>query len=252
MRIDTHVHMPSQHNIWGIEHFSAREYLNFMDSLEIDKAFILPLDGLFFSARECNDALAKWCDADRSRLIPFFTFEPRDLRAREEITRCFETLGMKGVKLHTWLQGFRPTEECFLPLAEYLAELELPVLFHDGTPPYSTPLQIAEIAREFPKLKVVLGHGGLYDFSEETIAAANAYPNLSISMTSLPTFYMQKLIEKVDHNQLMFGSDGGLNSIEKHGYVTTRWGMYEAMNIDPAVRKKIEEENPLSIIGDSI
>ena len=250
MRIDTHVHMPSQHRVWGIPHFSGSEYLAFMDSLGIDRSFILPLDGLFFSPKQCNDELARWCDVDRERLIPFFTFEPRDPLARQEITRCYETLGMRGVKLHTWLQGFRPTEDCFLPLAEYLAELGLPVLFHDGTPPYSTPLQIGELAREFPKLKVVLGHGGLYDFADEAILAAKTFSNISISMTSLPTYHMRALIEEVDETQLMFGTDGGLNSISKHGYVTTRWEMYESLGLDEGLRKKIEEENPLSLIGD--
>ena len=250
MKIDSHVHMPSQKNVWSIEHFSGKQYLNLMDQLGIDRSFILPLDGLFFDPESTNNALLEWCEIDRTRLIPFFTFEPRSAKAKEEITRCFETLGMKGVKLHTWLQGFRPTEDCMLDLAQYLAQLGLPVLFHDGTPPYSTPLQIADLARFVPNLKIILGHGGLYDFSDEAISAASQYPNIYVSMTSLPTYYMKKILAQVPIHQILFGSDGGLNSIEKHDYVQIRWSMLESLQLQEPTLKQILELNPLRVLGE--
>ena len=244
MRIDSHVHMPSRQGIWGIPFYESYKYLEFMDEVKVDCSVILPLDGLFLDPITANNELYKWCSLDTDRLIPFFTFEPRDKRSKDEIRRCFEELGMKGVKLHTWLQGFRPTEDCFIPLAEYLADLGLPVLFHDGTPPYSTPLQIAELARIVPDLRIILGHGGLYDFAQEAIIAANRHPNISISMTSLPTHHMMNLIEKVNIEQLMFGSDGGLNSLEKHSYVKSRWEMFDSLDISGSVREQILSVNP--------
>ena len=248
MRIDSHVHMPSRHGIWGIPYFSGSEYLDFMDQNGIDKSFILPLDGLFLDPHEENLALSKWCEADRNRLIPFFTFEPRSNKAKDEIRRCTQEFGMKGVKLHTWLQGFRPTEDCLIPLAEELAELEIPILFHDGTPPYSTPLQIAELARMIPELKVVLGHGGLYDFDDEAIIAVKEHSNVYISMTSLPTFYMMKLVSSLPMNRLMFGSDGGLNSMEKHGYVSLRWSLFDNLEITEGTRETIIHKTPAELV----
>jgi hypothetical protein len=32
-RVDTHAHMPSKRNVWGIEHFEAEAYLDVMDQL---------------------------------------------------------------------------------------------------------------------------------------------------------------------------------------------------------------------------
>lgn len=253
MRIDSHVHMPSRNGIWGIPFYESQNYLEFMDEIKVDCSVILPLDGLFLDPTMTNTELHNWCSRDTSRLIPFFTFEPRDKKAKDEIRRCYEELGMKGVKIHTWLQGFRPTEDCFIPLAEYLAQLGLPILFHDGTPPYSTPLQIAELARIIPELRIILGHGGLYDFAQEAIIAANRYPNISISMTSLPTHHMMALIENVRTEQLMFGSDGGLNSLEKHSYVKLRWEMFDSLDISESVRNQILSVNPQNlIVGGSV
>jgi len=240
--------MPSRNGIWGIPFFESQKYLEFMDKINVDRSVILPLDGLFLDPTVTNTELYNWSSRDTSRLIPFFTFEPRDKKAKDEIRRCYEELGMKGVKIHPWLQGFRPTEDCFIPLAEYLAQLGLPILFHDGTPPYSTPLQIAELARMIPELRIILGHGGLYDFAQEAIIAANKYPNISISMTSLPTHHMMVLIENVRTEQLMFGSDGGLNSLEKHSYVKLRWEMFDSLDISESVRNQILSVNPQKMI----
>ncbi len=250
-RVDTHAHMPSKRNVWGIEHFKADAYLDVMDKLGIDQSIILPLDGLFFDAPMCNTELAEWCATDSERLIPFFTFEPRDPGALKEIDRCINELGMRGVKLHPWLQGFRPTEDVMMPLCEKLASEGLPILFHDGTTPYSTPLQIGELARIFPTLKVVLGHGGLYDMADEAIATAQEFPNIWISMTSLPTWYMQKIIDNVSIDQLLFGSDGGLGNIDKQSYVGLRWQMFESLNLDAEMQTKILSTNPERLLRGS-
>ena len=241
--------MPSRRNVWGIDHFSGHDYLKVMDQNSINKSFILPLDGLFFDYEICNNELFQWCAAAPERLIPWFTFEPRSATALKEIDRCVLEYGMAGVKLHPWLQGFRPTEDCMLPLASRLQELNIPIVFHDGTPPYSTPLQIAELAKLFPDLKVILGHGGLYDMVDEAIVATNEYPNVYISMTSLPTGYMKRIIENVDSSQLLFGSDGGLTNLDKESYVGTRWKMFRSLDLTGEQFAQICETNPTNLIN---
>ena len=57
---------------------------------------------------------------------------------------------MRGVKLHPWLQGFSAHEPGLDPLCEVAAAAGVPILFHDGTPPFSTPLQLASLARRHP------------------------------------------------------------------------------------------------------
>ena len=135
-----------------------------------------------------------------------------------------------------------------MPLCEKLASEGIPILFHDGTTPYSTPLQIGELARIFPTLKVVLGHGGLYDMADEAIATAQEFPNIWISMTSLPTWYMQKLIENVSIDQLLFGSDGGLGNVDKQSYVGLRWQMFESLNLNTEMQSKILSTNPQRLL----
>jgi predicted TIM-barrel fold metal-dependent hydrolase len=219
-----------------------------MDKYRIDVSVVLPLDGLFFDDRTTNDEVAQWCADSDGRLVPFCTVNPREPDAADEITRCRTELRARGVKFHPWLQGFHPNEPCLVPVCETAAELDMPMLFHDGTPPYSTPLQIAALAARFPDLQVVLGHGGLYDLWPEAVAAARRYPNVHLCMTSLHPFAMQRIIDHVPTSQLMFGSDGGLASTDRHAYVEDRWRMLRELGLDDAGLDAICARNPLALL----
>ncbi len=248
MLVDFHAHEPSRRGVWGLDWFPPDDYLATMDRYGIDTTVVLPLDGLFFDEPATNDEVASWCADSDGRLVPFCTVNPRRPDAAAEIERCRLELGAMGVKFHPWLQGFHPNEPCLVPVYEMAARLGMPMLFHDGTPPYSTPLQIAEVARLVPELQVVLGHGGLYDLWPEAVAAARRHPNLHLCMTSLHSFAMQRIVESVPTGQLLFGSDGGLAAPSRQGYVEDRWRMLRELGLDDAAMRAICELNPQALL----
>jgi hypothetical protein len=248
MFVDFHTHEPSRRGVWGLEWFPGERYLEVMDRYRIDVSVVLPLDGLFFDDRSTNDEVASWCADSDGRLVPFCTVNPREPDAAAEIERCYTDLGARGVKFHPWLQGFHPNEPCVYPVCEKAAELGIPVLFHDGTPPYSTPLQIATLAARFPTLQVVLGHGGLYDLWPEAAAAAARYPNLHLCMTSLHPYAMKRLLAAVPAAQVMFGSDGGLAGADRHDYVDDRWRMLRELGLGGEEMDAICAGNPLALL----
>jgi predicted TIM-barrel fold metal-dependent hydrolase len=55
---------------------------------------------------------------------------------------------------------------------------------------------------------------------------------------------MQKLIDNVSIDQLLFGSDGGLGNVDKQSYVGLRWQMFESLNLDAEIQTKILSTNP--------
>lgn len=248
MLVDFHTHQPSLRGVWGLELFPAQEYVAVMDRYGIDRSVVLPLDGLFFDDPATNDEVASWCSDADGRLIPFCTVNPREAGAAGEIERCATELGARGIKFHPWLQGFHPNEPCMVPVCEAASELGLPMLFHDGTPPYSTPLQIGELAGRFPQLQVVLGHGGLYDLWPEAIAAARRHSNVHICMTSLHPYAMKRIVEEVPTAQLLFGSDGGLAAIDRQDYVEDRWRMLRDLALDADTMRAICDDNPRALV----
>lgn len=248
MTIDFHVHRPSRRGLWGLEDYPPDAYLELMDAMGVDSSVILPLDGLVHDARTGNDEVAAWCAAEPERLVPYCTVAPREPGAAAELRRCVEELGMRGLKLHPWLQGFHPLEAFMDPVCREAARLGVPVLLHDGTPPYSTPLQIARLAARHPEVRFVLGHGGLYDLWPEAIAAVRRHPNVYACMTSLHPQAMRHLVRALPADRLLFGTDAGLAAAGAHGYAAERWAELRALDLDPAVEQAIVAGTPAGLL----
>jgi len=206
--VDTHTHMPGK-AFSMIEGYDPENFINLLNNNGIDKAWVFTLDGLYFDPGPHNDHLIDYCSVDPQRLIPFCTVHPRYANVIDELRRCILNLGMQGVKLHPWAQTFSPLEPIMDQLGEELESLKVPVVFHDGTPPYSSPLQIAYFALRHPKLKVVLGHGGLHDLWKEAIFAAELCKNLYIIPSGTPPFGLKQIISRLSIERILFGTDAG-------------------------------------------
>lgn len=249
MTYDCHVHVPSSRGTWGLPHFGPGAYLSQMDALEVDVSLMLPFDGLYHDPTTCNDEVAQWCAAAPERLVPFGTAAPRDSSAPDEITRCVDRLGMRGFKFHPWMQAFHPLDVDMLPVYERCLDHRVPVMFHDGTPPLSTPLQVAQVAARYPGLTVILGHGGLNDLYGEAIEAARTYRNVWICMSSLHAHAMRRIVAEAPLDRIVFGSDAGLAASERHSYVDYRWSVVRDIGLPPATYRQIMEENPARLLG---
>ena len=208
MIVDSHTHMPGK-ALSLISGYDSSQFLALLDRNNINKTWVFTLDGLYFDPAPHNDALQEYCAADPNRLIPFCTVHPRYPNAVEELRRCILTLGMKGVKLHPWAQAFSPLETIMDPLGEEMESLGVPVMFHDGTPPYSSPLQIAYFARKHPGLKVILGHAGLHDLWKEAIFAAELCQNIFLVPSGTPPYGLKRLITQIPIERILFGTDAG-------------------------------------------
>jgi predicted TIM-barrel fold metal-dependent hydrolase len=247
--VDFHVHRPTRRGFWGLADYGPDAYLELMDAMGVDTSVILPLDGIVFDAPVGNDEVAAWCAYDRRRLVPFCTVAPREPGAAAELRRCVTELGMRGLKLHPWLQGFHPLEASVEPVCREAARLGVPVLLHDGTPPYSTPLQIAQLAARHPDVRFVLGHGGLHDLWPEAIAAVRRHANVYACMTSLTPRTMTRLIDALPADRLLFGTDAGLARIEDHGYARERWDELRALGLDAATERAIVADTPAALLA---
>ncbi|WP_164821772.1 amidohydrolase family protein [Paenibacillus koleovorans] len=250
MKIDFHVHQPARQPD-GTYPFTADEYIAYMDELGIDISVMLTIDGFWQDPVACNDYLAEWISRASvpGRLIAYCTVDPRKPGAADEVERCVTKLGMRGIKLHNWLQGFSPLEEFMAPVCEKAAELGIPLFFHDGTPPYSTPLQIAHLAVRHPNLNVVLGHAGLHDMWQEAIAAGRRHRNVYLCMSATPPFAMERIVAEVPLEQIVFGTDGGLFHQPRQPYVDYRFREFETLDIPSETKSRILGENALRLLG---
>jgi uncharacterized protein len=219
-----------------------------MDAVGVDVSVVFTYEGLLHPSPAANDSLAAFVAAEPTRLVSFATVDPRAADAAGEIERCVEQLGMRGVKLHPWLQGFSSHEPGLDAICEAAARLRIPVLFHDGTPPFSTPLQLASLARRHPETAIVLGHGGLHDLWREAIAAVDTTSNVHLCMCGTPGYAMRRIVAECPIDRLLFGTDGGLRPEPTPRYAVLRIRQLDELGLDAAQRSAILVDNPRRLL----
>lgn len=247
--VDAHTHVPPRCAPDESSVKSARSFLDVCDRFGVDMACVFTTSGLSDPDPVHNDAVAKFCGEDESRLLPFCTVFPQQPRAVPELDRCVEELGAAGVKLHPWLQGFSPLDEGMGVLGAALSRLRLPVIFHDGTPPNSSPLQVAYFAERHPDVPVILGHGGLHDLWTEAIAAVQRVPNLWIVPSGTPPFGLRRMVHEIGTNRMLFGSDAG--------YGETHWQRFQLqklreLELPHEVETAVLGGNALRLLGERV
>lgn len=241
--IDFHVHQPSG------DAYAPEEFVAGMDELGVDVSVVFTYDGLLRPSAHANDSLAAFVAAAPERLIAFATVDPREPGAGDEVARCVGEHGMRGVKLHPWLQGFSAHEPGLQDLCETAADLGVPILFHDGTPPFSTPLQLATLAARHPRTTIVLGHGGLHDLWREAVAAVQAAENVHLCMCATPGYAMRAIVERCPLERLLFGTDAGLRPEPVQRYARLRIRQLDELGLDPAQREAILDRNPRRLLA---
>jgi uncharacterized protein len=241
--IDFHVHQPSR------EAFGPEAFVNGMNTLGVDVSVVFTYDGLLRPSAAHNDSLARFVGFAPDRMVAFSTVDPRDPGAATEIERCTRELGMRGVKLHPWLQGFSAHDPGLRAVCETAAELGIPVLFHDGTPPFSTPLQLASLAARHPGTTIVLGHGGLHDLWREAIQAVVTTGNVHLCMCGTPGYAMRAIVARCPVERLLFGTDAGLRPEPVQRYADLRIRQLDELGLTAAQREAILVDNPRRLLA---
>lgn len=249
--IDFHTHTPAWKSATWLAGaaFGAAEFATFMDSAGIDAAVVLSHDGLFNPTPEANDEVAAFVADFPERMVAYGTVSPRHANAVEEVERCFSELGMRGLKLHPWLQGFSMHERSLDPICEVIIDHGGVLLCHDGTPPYSTGLQIAALARRHPKLPVVLGHGGLHDCWREALQATIETPNVYLCICGTPPYAARKILADAPRGKVLFGTDAGLSDKASQDYAVARVREIDGWGITAEQRQQMLEDNPRALLG---
>ena len=175
-------------------------------------AWLFTTDGLTSAPARNNDILSKAVANQRDFFAPFCTVNPLDgaATAIRELDRCKTKLGMRGLKLHPWLQAFSMMHPAVEPILAHAGALGFPVIFHDGTPPYSSSLQIAALAEKVPQTTIILGHAGLDDLYEDAILACRRHPNIYLCLCSISCGHIEQIVQRCPPERLLFGSDGGV------------------------------------------
>jgi predicted TIM-barrel fold metal-dependent hydrolase len=197
-----------------------RRWLAVLDRHAVDRALVFGHANLvrLDRCRQDNELLRRIADAAPDRLFPMGTvWLQTGAAALEEARRCVEQLGMKGLKLHPWLQGASVTSPVMDDLCRLAAEYRLPIFFHDGTPCYSLSEQIAGLALRFPSTDIVLAHSGMLWNWRSALFHADL-PNLWFCLCGLTLRAIEIMARTVSPARLLWGSDFGFGLADTIAY----------------------------------
>jgi uncharacterized protein len=214
-----------RHNFAQIEEYcrSPKSFLEYLDASEIDRAalinYVAP-EVIGFTT-EVNQFVADYVKHDPKRLISCGSLHPRHssniLSDVEQLVR----LGIRMIKIH-------PPHQLLFP-NDYLrgvTELEIiyraaeangiPVMFHTGTSifpgarnKYGDPMYLDDVAVDFPKMKILLAHGGRPLWMDTAFFLIRRHANVYLDVSGIPPKRLLRYFPRLEEiaSKTLFGTD---------------------------------------------
>jgi predicted TIM-barrel fold metal-dependent hydrolase len=274
MRItDAHIHIQPFHmmppaiaaTFWKgkpnreeLEGFSAdaRKLLARMDADGIERVglinYISP-DLMGFTA-EANPWMVRYASADPSRLLAFGSVHPRFSTDVEGDTRRVIDSGVRALKVHPPHQLFRANAyQDSLPhlaaLYRVAEECGIPVTIHTGTSVFpgarsrlGDPMDVDDVAIDFPKLKILLAHGGRPLWMDHAFFVVRRHPNVFLEVSGIPPAKLLEYFPRLEElaGKTIWGTDWpspGIKSMRSNA------DAFLALPLSDETKRKILDEN---------
>ena len=207
MIIDFHTHVDEAEAFGWID--PPDKIVGLLDDAGIAKAVIMTYTDLPGTNPGALDYIVDAAAQFPDRLIPFARLNPLYTDAVPDLLARAVDLGVRGVKLHPTTTLAHPTGEPTLAVLRAAGKAGLPVLFHCGDDPYTTPQTLGLAAQAVPECAIVFGHMGGYFHVRDAIDTAVRFPNVYLETSAMPHPEMiRAAVEAVGAQRVLFGSDG--------------------------------------------
>jgi len=209
---------------------------------------------------EVNEWMMKYASSDSSRLIPFGSIHPAFTRdAGGETDRVLD-MGARALKVHPPHQLFRANAyQQELPgLAEVYRRAQaagVPVTIHTGTSVFpgarsrlGDPMDVDDVAVDFPDLKILLAHGGRPLWMEAAFFVVRRHPNVCLEVSGIPPARLLEYFPRLEEiaDKTVWGTDWpspGVTSMRQNVE------QFQQLPLADASRQKILYENALRVFA---
>lgn len=229
---DAHVHFgPSTQWLPYIDPvIPIEDVLEKMEMHNIEKSIVFPNPHVGDEYPELNDMVCEAQNKYSTSIIGFGRVDPRrGEEAVSEIRRIYD-LGLRGVKLHPYVECFRPDHPFFEEFFRTINDLGMFLLIHTGTL-FSSPGYLKPVLEKYSDSKIILGH-----LQEGCISLMSKYENVYSDTSGCRVYLLEYAVENCE-DKILFGSD--------YPYLNHRVQMevVKAAEISENVKKKIFSEN---------
>lgn len=205
-----------------------------------------------------NDFSARYASAAPGRLLPFGGVHPRFTQDPEgDVDRLFD-LGIRCLKIHPPHQLFPANAytEGLDALGRIYRRCEsrgLPVMIHTGTSifpgarsKWGNPLEVDDVAIDFPDLRILMAHGGRPFWMEEAFFVLRRHPNVNLELSGIPPGrlleYFPRLAELA--GKTLWGTDWPSPGVKD---LRQNLDQFLALPLDAPLQRGILSENSLRL-----
>ncbi len=225
MIVDCHTHIWDTPSKWGralvpavVQTVQADATRHLQASDPVDRSIVLAFKSRYLDAEIPNRYVAEYVRQNPGKLVGFAGIDPTERDWLEELRIAQDELHLKGVTISPGMQNFHPTDLRAMRLYEECVRREMPILVeHNHRNPgarleFSRPLLLDEVAREFPRLRLVVAHLG-YPWIDETVVLLGKHANVFSDIAGLqrqPWLTYNALLAAFEGgvmDKLLFGSD---------------------------------------------
>jgi len=219
---DSEVHLASE----KIPEYSQQQYLrtllcfksvenviSVMDEFDIKKAILVTpclisggkkefLDPNFkMSNKIIADAEAKYPDRiiGAARLNPHYGIE-----AIDDFERSIKEYNLKALKLHPICEFIYPNHRFLPPLFELASEHGIPIMFHTGNGVRTHSAVFMDLAKNFPKVNIILYHLGGFGAAKVVKERPNMYLTTSGRNAQIDRL---RAVKELGAERVLYGSD---------------------------------------------
>ncbi|NLS78437.1 MAG: amidohydrolase family protein [Chloroflexi bacterium] len=191
------------------------DLLRQMDALGVDRAVCWPM--VAYDREMASDMRTIYDGAQRhpDRVIPFGGVNPKLglQEAQDELKRCIEVYGVKGVKLNGARDGYYIDDpKLSLPLVDMIAEAGIALAFHCGSNDFERthPYRIAKISRRHPDLPIMIVHmggSGRPSITDAVIDLAREHPTWYLIDSEADYRQVLAAVQALGADRICYGSD---------------------------------------------
>ena len=183
----------------------------------VDRAIVFGINSLSLRMNTPNDAIADYAKAHPEKIIGFMSIDPHQVDAMEELERA-HGLGLRGIKMSPVYQDYHPCDAKARRIHRRAEQLGLPILTHAAfhsipstRMEWANPLLYDGVAREFPRLKIILAHIGLPWFTDAMVMVRkhkNVFADVSPGHHRAWLYQALSLFQEFGvMHKLLFGTD---------------------------------------------
>ncbi|MBL8214846.1 MAG: amidohydrolase family protein [Bryobacterales bacterium] len=185
----------------------------------VDKVVVFGLQAKASGICVPNELIAEYAAQHPDKVEGWTSVDPNEPDCIEQLEYSVNTLKLKGLKLGPVYQHFDPQDRKHWPFFKKAQQLGLPIMWHQGTTfpsaaklKWGLPLQLEDIAMDFPDLKMIIAHLG-HPWEVDTMVLIRKCPNMYTDISAVhyrPWRYWQAMVTAMEYgveHKILPGSD---------------------------------------------